>query len=245
MKPMKKMMLTGLAAGLLGTAPLHGAAPTAWQTPADTLSYALGRLMGASLMQPGGTPLGRELNRPLFFEALSECLDEQSGRMTDEEAAQFMQRYVMALQQKQAAGNKRSGEAFLASNRQQPGVQVTASGLQYRVEKEGDGPKPTADDVVSIHYTMKHADGSTIDSSAERGEPMDMPLSNLIAGVIEGVQLMPLGSKYVFYLPAELAYGERGAGGVIQPNEVLVFEVELLGIDPGSPEDAGDESTEE
>lgn len=242
---MKKTMLTGLAAGLLGTAPLHGASPAAWQTPADTLSYALGRLMGASLTQPGGSPISRELNRPLFFEALSECLDGQPGRMTDEQAAQFMQRYMVAMQQKQVAENQRAGEAFLASNLRQPGVQQTASGLQYRVEKEGDGPKPTPADVVSIHYTMKHADGSTIDSSAERGEPMETPLGNLIAGVIEGVQLMPLGSKYVFYLPAELAYGERGAGGVIQPNEALVFEVELLGIHPGSPDDAGDENTEE
>lgn len=239
---MKKTIWMSLAAGLLGTAPLYGAQPTALQTPNDTLSYTLGRLMGASLVQPGTPSVSRELNRPLFFEAIGECLDAVPGRLSDQQAAEFMQRYLMEFQQKQIGENRRAGEEFLAANRQKPGVQVTPSGLQYRVEKEGTGSKPTPQSIVTMHYTMKRPDGSVIDSSLERGEPMETPLGNLIPGVIEGMQLMPEGSKYTFYLPADLAYGERGAGGAILPNQALVFEVELLGVGSFSSSDTQTEN---
>ncbi len=122
------------------------------------------------------------------------------------------------------------GAAYLAANKHKPGVHTTASGLQYEVLTEGTGPKPTAADTVTVHYVGKLIDGTTFDSSVDRGQPATFPLRNVIPGWTEGVALMPTGSRYRFTIPPDLGYGERGAGGVIPPNAVLVFEVELLGI---------------
>ncbi len=122
------------------------------------------------------------------------------------------------------------GAAYLAANKDKPGVHTTASGLQYEVLSEGTGQRPTAADTVTVHYVGKLIDGTTFDSSVDRGQPATFPLRNVIAGWTEGVALMPTGSRYRFTIPPELGYGERGAGGVIPPNAVLVFEVELLSI---------------
>lgn len=118
----------------------------------------------------------------------------------------------------------------MASNANADGVITTASGLQYRVVTEGDGPKPTARDTVNVHYTGKFLDGRVFDSSVERGQPISFPLNGVITGWTEGLQLMPVGSTFEFWIPPNLAYGTRGAGGVIPPNATLYFEVQLLGI---------------
>jgi FKBP-type peptidyl-prolyl cis-trans isomerase len=123
------------------------------------------------------------------------------------------------------------GADFMASNANAEGVVTTASGLQYRVIVEGDGPRPTARETVNVHYTGKFLDGTVFDSSVERGQPISFPLNGVIAGWTEGVQLMPVGSTYEFWIPPGLAYGTRGAGGVIPPNATLYFEVQLLGIE--------------
>lgn len=125
--------------------------------------------------------------------------------------------------------NRRLGEAFLAANKEKAGVNVTPSGLQYRVVAEGKGARPTPFSEVTIHYTIRHINYSVIDSSSERGEPMTSPLSGFVAGVGEGLQLMPVGSIYTFYFPAELGYGDNGNASV-GPGETLIFEVQLLGI---------------
>jgi FKBP-type peptidyl-prolyl cis-trans isomerase len=137
---------------------------------------------------------------------------------------------AQAESQKKGEGNKVKGEKFLAENKNAKGVTTTASGLQYSVIKEGTGPKPTASSTVKVHYTGKLLDGTTFDSSVDRGEPVEFPLNGVIPGWTEGLQLMNKGAKYKLYIPANLAYGDRGAGNAIGPNETLIFEVELLEI---------------
>lgn len=120
--------------------------------------------------------------------------------------------------------------AYLKEHKDKPGVKTTASGLQYEVLTEGTGPQPTAADTVAVHYEGKLLDGTVFDSSYQRGQPAVFPLGQVIPGWTEGVQLMHTGSTYLFTIPPELGYGSRGAGGVIPPNAVLTFKIELLGI---------------
>lgn len=136
-------------------------------------------------------------------------------------------------QKKDAAEAVTKGAAYLAENAKKAGVITTASGLQYQVIKEGTGAKPVATDTVKVHYEGKLVDGTVFDSSIKRGEPVSFPLNQVIAGWTEGVQLMTVGSKYKFVIPANLAYGEQG-GGPIPANSVLTFEVELLEINPAA-----------
>ncbi len=124
-----------------------------------------------------------------------------------------------------------AGQAFLAANAKKEGVVTTASGLQYKVLEAGTGLRPKATDTVNVHYRGTFIDGKTFDSSYDRGEPISFPLNRVIAGWTEGVQLMPVGSKYEFYIPYKLAYGERGAGGAIPGYATLIFQVELLAIE--------------
>ncbi len=125
---------------------------------------------------------------------------------------------------------KADGERFLAENAKQEGVQVTPSGLQYTVIQERNGPKPSAADVVEVHYHGTFINNKTFDSSYNRGQPATFPLNGVIAGWTEGLQLMSVGSIYKFFIPPHLAYGERGVPGAIPPDSVLIFEVELLAI---------------
>lgn len=130
------------------------------------------------------------------------------------------------------AGAESDGSAYLAKHKEKPGVKTTASGLQYEVLKEGTGPMPVATDMVTVHYEGKLLDGTVFDSSYKRGQPASFGLNQVIPGWTEGVQLMHTGSKYRFTIPPALGYGESGAGGVIPPNAVLTFDIELLGIQP-------------
>jgi FKBP-type peptidyl-prolyl cis-trans isomerase FklB len=139
---------------------------------------------------------------------------------------------VMAQQQEQKAAeaNMKEGQDFLATNKTKEGVKVLPSGLQYKVEKEGTGPKPSASDTVVCNYRGTFINGKEFDSSYKRGEPATFPVSGVIKGWTEALQLMPVGSKWQLYIPSDLAYGTRGAGGVIGPNQTLIFDVELLSI---------------
>jgi FKBP-type peptidyl-prolyl cis-trans isomerase len=128
------------------------------------------------------------------------------------------------------AKEKAEGDAFLAKNKQKKGVVTTQSGLQYEILKPGDGAKPTPSNQVTVHYVGTLLNGKEFDSSVRRGEPATFGVTQVIQGWVEGLQLMPLGSKYKFYIPANLAYGERGAGGDIPPFAALIFEVELIKI---------------
>jgi FKBP-type peptidyl-prolyl cis-trans isomerase FklB len=128
------------------------------------------------------------------------------------------------------AGNRKEGDAFLAANKAKEGVKTTADGLQYKVLTEGNGPKPTANDTVTVNYRGTLLNGKEFDSSYKRGQPASFPVGGVIKGWTEALQLMPVGSKYQLFIPPDLAYGDRGAGGDIGPGETLIFEVELLSI---------------
>jgi FKBP-type peptidyl-prolyl cis-trans isomerase len=137
---------------------------------------------------------------------------------------------MQAQQNELATKNRADSEAFLARNATEADVVRTESGLQYKVLSAGEGPKPTADDTVTVHYRGTLIDGREFDSSYKRGEPATFPVSGVIPGWVEALQLMPVGSKWMLYIPADLAYGPGGAGGLIGPNSALIFEVELLSI---------------
>lgn len=156
--------------------------------------------------------------------------------MTDEEIRTELTNFQKELAQKQAdmekalaEKNKTEGEAFLAQNKTKEGIVVLESGLQYKILKAGEGAKPTEENTVQVNYQGTLIDGTVFDSSIKRGQPLDLPLKNIIRGWKEALQLMPVGSKWQLFIPAELAYGTQGAGP-IGPNAVLIFEVDLLSI---------------
>ncbi len=166
--------------------------------------------------------------------------DEISGKklmMSEKEMEETMlkfQQEMMAKMEKQqkeeGAKNRKAGEAFLAENKKKQGVVTLPSGLQYRVIKMGNGPKPKAEQTVKVHYRGSFIDGKEFDSSYKRGQPIEFPLNGVIPGWTEALQLMPVGSKWEIFIPSDLAYGDQGAGGAIPPGSTLVFEVELLDV---------------
>ena len=207
-----------------------------WATELNTdeqkLGYIIGMDIGKSLREQGTT-----VDLDALIDAISATYKGEDLAMTAEEAAAIRQEYVQKMQAAQqaestaaGAGNLAEGQKFLAENKGKEGVQTTASGLQYKVLTMGDGAKPVATDTVKVHYSGKLLDGTEFDSSYARNEPISFALNRVISGWTEGVQLMPIGSKFVFYIAPELGYGE-GGGGPIPPNSTLVFEVELLDIE--------------
>jgi FKBP-type peptidyl-prolyl cis-trans isomerase len=199
---------------------------TALKSNTDSASYALGAQLGQSLKRDG---LDSVLNIKALMDGIQNGMLGKSG-MDDAQIAQTVQGFFQKMMEERTAGLKAKGEAFLAENGKKAGVTTTASGLQYEVIKEGTGPKPTAESTVSVHYKGTQLNGNVFDQSQE-GSPVEFPVGRVIPGWIEGIQLMPVGSKYKFYIPSDLAYGPMGSPqGGIGPNEVLVFEVELLGI---------------
>ncbi|MBN2660624.1 MAG: FKBP-type peptidyl-prolyl cis-trans isomerase [Tannerellaceae bacterium] len=195
----------------------------------DSASYAIGVSTGAGYKENLKT-LPDSANVDALIAGFTEALKGQKTSMTPEAAQAFLQTYFMEASAKQATKAKEEGDKFLAENKTKEGVITTESGLQYKVVTEGKGVKPTAEDKVKVHYKGTLLDGKVFDSSIERGEPAEFGVGQVIKGWTEGLQLMPVGSKYTFWIPSELAYGERGAGQDIKPNSVLVFEVELLEI---------------
>ncbi|GAB3510085.1 FKBP-type peptidyl-prolyl cis-trans isomerase [Spirosoma knui] len=227
----KKPAASKPAAGKPAVAkPASGATLTSSQ---DSISYSIGLYMAQSLKQQGMT----DLNNGLVLRGLEDALKGQKSQLTQEQAGQVLNAYGQkqyaarnAENLKASAANKKVGDAFLAENKTKTGVTTTASGLQYSVEKEGTGAKPTATDRVKVHYTGKLLDGKVFDSSVERGQPAEFGVNEVIKGWTEALQLMPVGSKWKLYIPADLAYGDRGAGPDIKPGSTLVFDVELLDI---------------
>lgn len=192
------------------------------------LSYALGAYLGNSIYGQNV-----DLDIPAFLQAVEDILKKTDLKMTDEEMQEVLSAYQQKLiQQRNSAANdnKTASEKFLAENREKDGVVTLDSGLQYKVIKAGDGEKPNKDSNVKVHYHGTHIDGRVFDSSYERGEPISFSLNQVIKGWQEALPLMKVGAKYQFYIPPELAYGERGAGNSIGPNEALIFDIELLGI---------------
>lgn len=199
---------------------------------ADSVSYAFGVYLGNDLGNNLSTFPGVTINKDVLVRGIAQALKGDSVPMTAEFASQYFQTFMMEAQQKEADNKREAGEKFLEENKKRPEVKTTASGLQYEILTPAEGAKPVATDNVKVHYVGKLVDGTTFDSSVDRGEPITFPLNQVIPGWTEGVQLMSPGAKYKFYLPYNLAYGERGAGNTIPPYSTLIFEVELLEINP-------------
>lgn len=192
----------------------------------DRVSYSLGLSIASNLISSGV----KTINAEAFNDAMSTVFAGQMPEIMPDEANNILQDYFEKLQQEQGNSAKAEGEKFLEENKQKEGVVALRSGLQYKILKEGNGPKPKASDTVKCHYEGRLINGAIFDSSYKRNEPAEFPVSGVIAGWVEALQLMPVGSKWQLYIPSELAYGSHGAGQSIGPNETLIFDVELLAI---------------
>ncbi|MGY1529955.1 FKBP-type peptidyl-prolyl cis-trans isomerase N-terminal domain-containing protein [Luteimonas sp. A649] len=195
-------------------------------TAKQQAGYAIGLQIGGTLDE-----VKDEIDVDAMVKGMRATLDGETPLMDEAQARQAFEAFGQRMQTKMSAANREAGEAFLAENAKQEGVQVTASGLQYKVLEEGQGAKPGPDSRVSVHYRGSLVDGTVFDSSYDRGEPAVFALSSVVPGWQEGLQLMSAGSKYMLWLPSSLGYGDMGTpGGPIAPGSALVFEVELLDI---------------
>ena len=192
----------------------------------DKVSYALGLSIGNNFQNSGI----KQLQVEDFMKGLEDVLGEKQPAISYEEAKQVINDYFMKLQQERLEINKQAGAEFLEINRHKAGVVELPSGLQYEILKQGKGAKPSASDKVKCHYHGTLINGTVFDSSVQRGEPATFGVSQVIPGWVEALQLMPVGSKWRLFIPSNLAYGEHGAGDVIEPNSTLIFDVELLDI---------------
>ena len=192
----------------------------------EKLSYSLGLSIAGNLQNSGVA----ELDYESFARGVKHHMEGSNPEVAPEEANKIINEFFTELQSKQFEANIKAGQEFLAENAKKEGVVVLESGLQYEVMTEGTGDKPAATDQVKCHYHGTLIDGSVFDSSVQRGEPAVFPVNGVIAGWVEALQLMPVGSKWKLFIPSNLAYGEQGAGQQIGPHTTLVFEVELLEI---------------
>jgi FKBP-type peptidyl-prolyl cis-trans isomerase FklB len=220
------------AAALCLVAAYASAEDATLKNPKEKLSYGIGTDLGRNLKR-----LGVEVDADLLIKGFTDAMSGTKPMMTDEEIGATLSALQQQIQRKAAqaaaaAGeeNKKAGEAFLAQNKGQQGVVTLPSGLQYKIIKAGEGKKPTASDTVECNYRGTLIDGNEFDSSYRRGQPATFGVSQVIPGWQEALQLMSVGSKWQLFVPADLAYGERGAGREIGPNSTLIFEVELLAI---------------
>ncbi|OFY92166.1 MAG: peptidylprolyl isomerase [Bacteroidetes bacterium RIFCSPLOWO2_12_FULL_31_6] len=192
----------------------------------DRVSYSLGVTVGANLKMNGVD----SLDPNLLAAAIKDIYSSAKPLISQDSAKDILDSYFMKLKETQSQKTKSESGKFFTENKKKPGITELPSGLQYQVLKQGTGPKPTAEDTVTVHYTGKLIDGTVFDSSVERNEPATFPVGMVIPGWTEALQLMSVGSKWVLYIPSQLGYGEHGAGGVIPPSATLIFEVELLSI---------------
>lgn len=209
------------------------------KTPADSVAYAFGASIARDLKRTGL----ESLNSEVLARAISDIFAGRESVVGEAEAHELIMRTLSAAREKMDARLKEAASSFMEANKTRPGIQETTSGLQYEVLREGTGPKPALSDTVTVHYKGQLPDGTVFDSSYERGEPVTFPLNRVIEGWQEGVQLMPAGSHYRLYIPYELGYGERGAGQNIPPYSPLIFEVELLSVQPAAETTEGETTT--
>lgn len=223
--PLRRLSIASVIALLTWTA----TAQTVPEGETEKLSYTIGVQIGRNL---SSQPL--VLEREYFFQGLEDALDEKDLQLSEEEMQRVWTAYRRAQQQKQeqaAAANEQRSRDFMEDNRQKEGVQTHSSGVQYKVIREGDGDKPTAEDTITVHYEGRLIDGTVFDSSYRRGEPVTFELNRVIKGWQIALPLMSVGAKWRLFIPPELGYGEQGAGPDIRPNAALVFDVELISIE--------------
>ena len=196
------------------------------ETEMEKVSYSLGVNVATGVKAQGIESL--DINA--ISKAINDVFEGNDLDISEEESMQVLQEYFGKISAENQAKSSEVGIAFLAENAAKEGVTTTESGLQYEILSSGDGAKPNATDQVSVHYHGMLTDGTVFDSSVDRGEPATFPVNGVIPGWVEALQLMSIGDKWKLTIPSELAYGDRGAGGLIGPGATLVFEVELLGI---------------
>ncbi|WP_350562107.1 FKBP-type peptidyl-prolyl cis-trans isomerase [Psychrobacter sp. CAL346-MNA-CIBAN-0220] len=242
MKKITTLTISALASAMLlatGCSTNNGNQETAAKSVSVTEQSLAPEKVGYSLgfmMAEGNKEAVEDLNLDTFEQGFRDGYEGKDPALTQEQMQQVLMDYQKEQEEKfakdmktKAADNKTKGAAFLAANVKKEGVKATASGLQYKVLTAGTGKTPKATDVVEVNYEGKLIDGTVFDSSYERGEPIEFPLNQVIAGWTEGLQLMKEGGKYEFYIPADIAYGEAGNSG-IEPNSTLIFTVELLKV---------------
>ncbi len=202
------------------------------ETDDQKASYGIGHQMGSQLI-----PAGSHLDLDAFLAGIRDGVDEKDPAVPEAEIQAALQVLNQAIQDEEMGrmaaegeANAAEGTAFLAENATKDGVMVTESGLQYEVIREGEGPLPTPEDQVSIHYKGTLVDGTQFDSSYDRGQPATFGVDGVIPGFSEGLQLMPVGSHFRFFIPSDIGYGPNGSGRDIGPNATLIFEVEMLEI---------------
>jgi FKBP-type peptidyl-prolyl cis-trans isomerase len=228
---MRNLAIAFVVAGF--TASLMAADNSPLKDEKDKISYGYGMEIGKNLKRQG-----IEINPDLLAQGLKASLAGEKTLLTEDEVRQTMMAFQqkmqaarMEKQKKEGEENKTKGDAFLAENKKKEGVQTTASGLQYKVITKGSGPIPKADDMVKTHYRGTLIDGTEFDSSYKRGEPTSFVVTQVIKGWTEALLMMPVGSKWQLFIPGDLAYGPGGRPG-IPPNATLLFDIELLGIEP-------------
>jgi len=238
-KPASSQSTTGTAKGSTtkpaGTTPRTGTSTTlTLKTQREKNSYALGMNIGSGLKKQGATA---SVDPVLVSRGLRDAMSGTKTAMTEDEMRAALQQLMTEVRSAQEAKShqegataRKDGEAFLAANKSKDGVQSLPDGLQYKILQQGSGPKPTASDTVTVNYRGTLISGKEFDSSYKRGQPISFPVGGVIKGWTEALQLMPVGSKWQLFIPADLAYGDRGAGSDIGPGETLIFDVELLSI---------------
>ncbi len=251
---MRKFFIVALVAsmltpGILYVANVSGDTTTKQENPAGAnmaeVSYCIGISFGKSMR---GQQIDIDLSA--FAEGIKSGVEGTESKYTEAEMREVMTKFQTSMIEKQVEAQKKAAKSasqkektFFNENKKKDGVSSTDSGLQYRIIKSGEGPKPTASDSVTVHYHGTLTDGTVFDSSYERGEPVTFKVDRVIAGWTEALQLMHEGDKWELYIPSSLAYGSHGAGGRIGPNETLVFEVELIKV--GSADAAGKKSSKD
>ncbi len=203
-----------------------GKSSVSLKSTADSVSYSIGVSIGSNMKKDGLDSLNLEIMK----QGINAAINGDSLLLDAGQSQAVIQNYLTAKQQQKGNANNEAAKKFLAENKKKPGVVELPDGLQYTVVKEGTGPKPTANDTVKVHYHGTLIDGTVFDSSVERGEPAEFPVSAVIPGWTEALQLMSVGSKYKLYIPPALAYGDRQAGPKIGANSLLIFDVELISI---------------
>jgi FKBP-type peptidyl-prolyl cis-trans isomerase FklB len=216
------------------SAAVKTAAPLTLKTDKDKISYAIGLNVGKAMKRDAV-----DVDPDILTRAIKDVFSDAKLLLTDQEAQTILTALQGDLRKKQevqqqqlAETNKKEGDDFLAANKTKEGIVTLPSGLQYKILQEGTGPKPTAADTVTVNYRGSLLNGTEFDSSFKRGQPASFSVGQIIKGWTEALELMPVGSKWQLFIPPDLAYGLRGAGPSIGPNSTLVFEVELLSIQP-------------
>lgn len=228
---MKKLVTTAMASLVLSSA-MAATDSTALSTDTDKLSYSIGIDLGKNFKRQS-----IDVNPQVMLQGLKDGLEGNKQLLTDQQMQDVLTKFQKELMErrsaefnKKATENKAKGEKFLEDNKSKEGVVSLPSGLQYKIVKAGSGPKPGKDDIVTVEYTGRLIDGTVFDSTEKSGKPATFKLSQVIPGWTEALQLMPVGSTWEIYVPADLAYGPRSVGGPIGPNEALIFNIHLISV---------------